>query len=701
MKGKTRLGIWGVFVVAILSMVGAAAGQATIYVDSTATGANDGSSWQNAYRFLQDGLAAAAAASKPVEVRVAEGLYKPDQGGGKTPGDRNASFELISGVTIIGGYAGLDGVDPNSRDPKTYITVLSGDLKGDDAQIADPLGFVTDPKRADNSEHVVLAGTAGETGVIDGFAITGGNSQVADGGGAGVYCTVHVVIVNCVIGQNKAVGNGGGIWVVGAGPEITNCEVICNLAKYGGGMSLHNSDAVVNSCTIAYNRAQFGAGCYASGGAPSWENCEINDNYAEGSGGGIYCVENSAKLTGCEIERNKAKVGGGCYGGCHSNIIMQWCRLVENQASEGGGGIYTAGAYLCGGSSLSLSNVVANGNVADYGGAISLNYNASVKLVGSRFCGNKAKNGGGLHSSYVFQCDVTNCVFSGNVADVGGGIRYGSIAYNGRWGVVTNSILWGNIAQDGSQIALEDVAGFRIAYCDVEGGQEKVHVEQGCRLTWGDGCMDADPCFADAGHWGSKFDPKVPVEPNNPDAVWVDRGDYHLKAASPCIDKGDPKGDYSGQADIDDRCRVVGNAINMGVDEEHCFPLTYSTYQDWIALGEPDCWCGSPCGSGYQCDGDADGFISAFPFMYRCFTGDLALIVANWKKRVGDPTLEPCADIDHKDSGGITKYRVFTGDLARLVGCWKKKDAQLPGNCPRPEQLFGLSKQGTITSGWE
>jgi hypothetical protein len=119
--------------------------------------------------------------------------------------------------------------------------------------------------------------------------------------------------------------------------------------------------------------------------------------------------------------------------------------------------------------------------------------------------------------------------------------------------------------------------------------------------------------------------------------------------------------------------------------EPGCFPCTYSTYGDWLALGKPDCWCAPPNGSGYQCDGDADGKDSGGINKFRVFTGDLTLIVANWKKKAGDATLDPCADIDHKDSGGILKYRVFTGDLTRLVTNWKKKDAQLPGDCPRPE----------------
>jgi uncharacterized repeat protein (TIGR01451 family) len=114
-----------------------------------------------------------------------------------------------------------------------------------------------------------------------------------------------------------------------------------------------------------------------------------------------------------------------------------------------------------------------------------------------------------------------------------------------------------------------------------------------------------------------------------------------------------------------------------------CIASSHKDYLDWVSLGKPTCWCAPPYGSGYQCDGDADGVSSGPKDFYRIFTGDLSLIVTNWKKKAGDPTLDPCADIDHKDSGGITKYRVFTGDLSILVANWKKTDAQLAGDCPR------------------
>ena len=137
--------------------------------------------------------------------------------------------------------------------------------------------------------------------------------------------------------------------------------------------------------------------------------------------------------------------------------------------------------------------------------------------------------------------------------------------------------------------------------------------------------------------------------------------------------------------ELHDQTGVSTDMSFMLFTEPGCFPCTYSTYADWLTLGKPDCWCEPPKGSGYQCDGDADGVDSGGINKFRVFTGDLSLIVANWRKKAGDATLNPCADIDHKDSGGINKFRVFTGDLSILVANWRKKDAALPGDCPRPE----------------
>jgi hypothetical protein len=136
-----------------------------------------------------------------------------------------------------------------------------------------------------------------------------------------------------------------------------------------------------------------------------------------------------------------------------------------------------------------------------------------------------------------------------------------------------------------------------------------------------------------------------------------------------------------------------------------------ANWNNWKSMGRPDCWCkakaatsGEPNGSGYQCDGDADGATSGAPFNYRVFTGDLAMITNNYKKTTAQITADPnvslagrlkvhsaCGDIDHKTSGAPFNYRVFTADLAVVTGNYKKLNSstvtatnRLPGNCPRP-----------------
>ncbi len=118
--------------------------------------------------------------------------------------------------------------------------------------------------------------------------------------------------------------------------------------------------------------------------------------------------------------------------------------------------------------------------------------------------------------------------------------------------------------------------------------------------------------------------------------------------------------------------------VTVTVGPGECFPDSYSTYNDWVAMGSPDCWC-----EPYQCDGDVDGATETF-FKYRIYGNDLGAIVANWKRKIDDPDLDPCADIDHK-SETFFKYRVYGNDLGIVVGNWKAKDADLPGDCPRPE----------------
>ncbi len=106
---KTTLAILVSFVV--LCFFGTAQAR-IIYVDADATGANDGSSWADALTDLQDALNIVTVHLQFDEIRVAQGVYTPDQGVGITPGDREATFQLRNGVTLKGGYAGFGEMDP-------------------------------------------------------------------------------------------------------------------------------------------------------------------------------------------------------------------------------------------------------------------------------------------------------------------------------------------------------------------------------------------------------------------------------------------------------------------------------------------------------------------------------------------------------------------------------------------------------------
>jgi len=96
----------------------------------------------------------------------------------------------------------------------------------------------------------------------------------------------------------------------------------------------------------------------------------------------------------------------------------------------------------------------------------------------------------------------------------------------------------------------------------------------------------------------------------------------------------------------------------------------------WTTMGKPACWCAS-----YHCYGDADLKTSGAPFNYRIFTGDMGKITSNWKRKITDTALDPCADVDHKSSGAPFNYRVFTGDMGKVTSNWKKKDSNFTALC--------------------
>ena len=93
----------------------------TIYVDASASGANDGSTWADAFTDLQDALDTAATGD---EIWVAEGIYKPSAEHGGS-GDRYASFQLKNEVALYGGFdPSVGDVAFQDRDWVIHATIV-------------------------------------------------------------------------------------------------------------------------------------------------------------------------------------------------------------------------------------------------------------------------------------------------------------------------------------------------------------------------------------------------------------------------------------------------------------------------------------------------------------------------------------------------------------------------------------------------
>ncbi len=97
------------------------------YVRPVASGAGSCNSWADACT-LQTALTGSVNGD---EIWAAAGIYTPTTGT-----DRNATFQLVSGVSVYGGFAGTETVR-SQRNPTTNVTILSGDIDNNDSQNPD------------------------------------------------------------------------------------------------------------------------------------------------------------------------------------------------------------------------------------------------------------------------------------------------------------------------------------------------------------------------------------------------------------------------------------------------------------------------------------------------------------------------------------------------------------------------------------
>ena len=431
-----------------------------IYVDDDAIGANDGSSWENAYASLQDALTDAESVSGPtgiVEVLVAQGIYTPDQGIGITPRDRTATFQLVDYVTLKGGFAGLGEPDPNARDLAAYETILSGDLNMNDVDVNDPEEMKDEPTRAENSYHVVTGSGTGETAILDGFTITGGNANAYSGThsyGGGMYNVEgDPTLTDCLFVDNSVNGmwaRGGGMYNDHSGPTLAGCTFITNYSSASRGGGIYNSDSspMLTSCTFDNN---YPSGMYSGHSDDTTvTNCTFNDNHHSGmysaysdsitarnctfsnNGSGMYFRNSgNSTVTNCTFSNNN---GSGMYSeSSSSNSTVRNCTFTSNN----GNGMYSSNS----GNSTVTNCTFSNNN----GSGMRSKSSWNSALTNCTFSNNSAKDGGGMYLDNSDNSVLTDCIFMENSADDDGGGIYSTSNYS--YGpTLVNCIFIGNSA---------------------------------------------------------------------------------------------------------------------------------------------------------------------------------------------------------------------------------------------------------------
>lgn len=447
---------------------------AIVYVDKAATGDEIGLSWTDAFTDLKLTMEKMEEVSPIPEIRVAQGTYHPAD----PNGNRNLSFALKSGMVLRGGYAGVQGPNPDARDVQGHPTILSGDLNEDDAP--EFLNY------HNNSFHVVVGKNLGSNTILDGFVVSGGNANGmyvhANGGGMHNRSGSNPVIMDCNFSGNLSSGGGSGMYNDNSNPHVIRCRFNGNSlgGNSGGGMYNIDSSPIVEDCEFVANVAGVGGGmANNNSGNARIERCLFKDNRAS-FGGGLYTRDGcNPVVIDCTFENNWSGYTGGALEIRGGNPSFTRCRIINNEAGE----------YDWGGSGISA-----------FGGTMTFE---SCTVAGNT----SYENGGGMFvwNGIVY---MENCTISDNKADdMGGGIfLFGHLSGSA---TLRSCILWNNKATEveGKTISVQ--------YSDVKGGYT------------GTGNINSDPCFVDTSsgdyhlRWGSLCidtgDPGYAPQPSDKD----------------------------------------------------------------------------------------------------------------------------------------------------------------------------------------
>ncbi len=270
----------------------------TIYVDQTATGNNNGTTWQHAFTSIQKALDAGYCLTTPT-IKIAQGNYAEGK-----------ELTILNPQTIIGSYP-LGG---GSQDITNNPTVIDG-----------------------NNAHRVLNATH-TTGTLslEGMTIQNGNN-VSTGAGINTVGNLHlnhVKVENNTASSQSASSFGGGIYTQLGTITLTNSQINRNTSSsesgnsWAGGIFTENGNVTLINSQINYNTSSsksstsWAGGVYTQIGDITLTNSQINHNissseFDQSYGGGMNTFQGSITLINSQIIDNESSApfthGGGIF----------------------------------------------------------------------------------------------------------------------------------------------------------------------------------------------------------------------------------------------------------------------------------------------------------------------------------------------------------------------------------------------------
>ena len=264
---KPSIGAWEIAQTALNPEQADGGSTLRLYVDVNSTDpANDGSSWDNAYRSLNEAIAYFASlpenevSDKQLEIYVKEGDLFPIYAFGNLD-PKTATLDIKKTASrlplrIVGGWS----ADGTTRDPLTCRSILEGNQSG--------------TTLADGLYHVVMVEPEANV-VLDGFYVTrgyaAGTATITGGAGMLIYDNATVEVRNSVFENNTAVscaaidGRQQGVTLTLVNCVINNNTNTDTSAPVVAASTLHlNHVTMVNNEGAAYT-ADSAANSFAAG----------------------------------------------------------------------------------------------------------------------------------------------------------------------------------------------------------------------------------------------------------------------------------------------------------------------------------------------------------------------------------------------------------------------------------------------------